>query len=682
MKFNFTLHLSATLLLILSAGIASADWSADFNPPSHDKAILSILLPNDIDSSTLTTLAVELDGIDVTALLTLEDQQLSFMPVEALSVGPHLLRLLVLQADGSSYEKKQWPFDVTPEMVTTKNASSQEEDKISAAESWLKSSSFKADTLTEFSNRAASRNLGNSPPDHTILSGSGNLQGNLQGEKLSIDMYSNYFLQSEKGLSLSGKRADIGEYRVAANYAGEALNTTVTLGHHDLGLNSMLISSFNRRGISAQVTSKNQQIAGNIFSFNPVSQVGSNHFTGLSDSNNRLEGASVSLKPFSTDANALKITGMYYDGERSANGIGASNADEVSTGSGWGVVLEKKLADGKINLQGQYAQSRYDIDGSSGLAPEDDSDAVSLSITARPFDNSTLFDKGIDIVLGAKYERIDTFFQSLANPGLPANHDTVNLYSDLYWGGLYTRLELSHETNNVDDLKNIPTDKLRNFIWNSSYSFSTQTGSRSWLGSPYIGFSGFISDFERQKTPTGYTGFDTDEMSKSFVVDLGSNYERFYWSARHDYSLFNDYANNFSDAVFNTSDISLNWRVLDATFINSSLQYIVVQDKDNRTTDYTRNLNIGVTSPLIKNKLNLNLNYNLNQSSGNTDSLDIHTINSELGWTIKPATTNSPGYSLAIRGSLASTNGETIKDETSYQIFAIFRITAAVATRR
>ena len=680
MAIKKTLLNCATLFILLITEVALADWTVSFNEPLNNKSAISASISGEVTNETLTTLAVELDNIDVSELLSYEGQKLTFTPIEALSLGTHTIRLLIIQPDGSSIEKAQWSFNIRPEMVSKKNTVAVKASNIAAAEKWLKSSSFSADTQTELSYRVKSKSIGGNLPDHTVLTGSGNVQSTLSGEKLSLTMSGNYFVQSEKDLALTGKRVDLGEYRIAAKYAGEAGNANLILGHHDLGLNSILMSNFYRRGLSAEISDNEQRITANIFSFNPESLAGSEDFTGLSDSKNRLEGASISVKPFSTAANALTVTGLYYDGEKSTAGIAANDSDKVSTGSGWGLIIETKLLDEKVDIRGEYANSQYDLDGDFGLAPEDNSDAISLDIKARPFNTLYLFNAPMDIIFGTKYERVDTFFQSLANPGIFSDHETVTATSDVYWGGLSTNLQWSNETNNVDDLINAPTDKLRDFNWSTQYAFARQKNAFEWLGSPSLSFYGFVSDLDRDKTPTGYTGPDTDFSSESYTVEGRTNYKAMSWSLSHQYSTFDDNNDLQSDTVNNLSSLGFYWTPSNSLSLNSSIQYDVLEDKDVDINTHTGRLNFGINSVLVKDKINLSLNYNLNHSSGNGDSQESYTINSELGWTIRAATTNNPGLSLALRGSLGNTKGSNTIDENNYQIFAILRVTAAVST--
>lgn len=678
-KQSLTRIFIALLLVSLSERVL-ADWSANFQPPDNNASQLKVLLPDNLEISTLITLGVELDGIDITALISFENQDFVYTPVEPLLNGEHVLRLMVINSDGSFTEKSSWKFPISAAETSLNNIDQQQ---TANAEAWLKSASFQADTLTEYSNRIKQNNIGLAP-DHSIISGSGNVQGNLEGENWAVHARGNYLIQSDEDLALTGKTIDIGEYAISANYTGDSVDTGLTLGHHDIGLDSMLFSSTQRRGVSAGIGDKNNRISTNIFAFNPETQVGAEDFTGLADSKNRLDGVTVTVKPFSAESDALEITGLYYDGQGSTGGIGIGGEEEVSTGSGYGVILKKSFLEGKVDLRGEYDRANYDIDGDEGIAPEDSSDAISLLIEARPFDNKILFDEYLDVVVGTKYERIDTFFDSLANHGIAADRDAVTVYSNIYWGSLSASLQFGHETNNVDELAGIATDRLRSFIWSSNYSFDPQTGKTAWLGSPYLSFSGLLSKLDRKETPDGYEGYDTDNTSNSLTLGGGSSYEKWYWSASHTYASLEDDANTTSDATSNFSSVGLGWTVSDRLELNSDVQYGVFEDKGFDDTSYNTNMNFGLRSVLIRDKLNLDFNYNLNLASGSDDSPDKHVINTELGWTVQQARKNHPGLALTLRGSMETNHENTNNsdDEAQYQIFAIFQITAPFSSGR
>lgn len=286
--------------------------------------------------------------------------------------------------------------------------------------------------------------------------------------------------------------------------------------------------------------------------------------------------------------------------------------------------------------------------------------------------------KGADIVLGARYDRIDTFYQSIANEGLARDRDAVLLYSNLYWGALTGNLKFLHQTNNVDDLNYAPTDRLRNASFSLSYNFNSQIGAKSWLGTPYINVSGFIANLDRKDTPIGYTGVDTNSASNSYTLGGGSNYETWYWTASHTFSEFEDDTNVASDTENNFTSLGAGWRVNKRLNFETAISYGDFHDKDKSTSSYDTTINLGIDAILIQDKLDVNFDYNVNLYNGYNDIPNTHIVNSELEYTFFQPAQNHPGIALAIRGAMEDThdNNNQQSDEKDYQVFIILRVTA------
>ncbi|MCX4187494.1 hypothetical protein [Methylophaga sp. OBS4] len=681
-----TSKLCAVVLMMFIAHAANAqDWQPELITGDTSSKLFIIDLPEDLDISVLTRLAVELDGIDITAGLDFEGSNFTYTPVEPLAPGLHLVRLVILQADGRVEEKAQWQLNIDGQQhrSETEPAQAMTEQQRLAAEQWLRSSSFSSSNSVELSQRFAQSNIG-AAPRHTILSGAGNTSAQFSGNNWQVNAQTNYFLQSEKGLSLTGESIDIGEYQIAAKHSGALLNSGFNMGHHSLGLNSQLFSAQQRRGISLKLADVNNRVSTRVFAFRPDSVVGNSHFTGVSDNNNRLDGFSASIKPFASDAQALKLTSLYYEGQGSNAGTGISGTDVESEGSGWSLGLDKGFFGGKLRMMGEYARASFDADGKAGLTEEDKSNALNFLLETRPFENLSFNSQPADLMLGIAYQKVDTFFASLANPGMAADRDMTSAYSNFYWNKFSANLQYSHETNNVEDLEGLPTDRLRNASWSGSYAFDPQQGKLSWLGSPYLQLSGFIARLDRADTPDNYQGFDTDNAASSTTFGGGSNYENWFWSASHTYADFDDHAGVSGDTISRFSSVGAGWRPSSRLSVNTDLQYGVFESQTQNETTYTTNLNFGLLSLLIPNKLDLGFNYNLNLAGGDNDSPDRQLINAEIGWTFITASQNNPGIAVAIRGAMERNHGNSAQttNEDKYQLFAVLRVTAPFSGRR
>lgn len=671
MKKHFS-KLSPLLILALSSPAFALDWEADIITDESGSAF-KIDLPDDLDISVLTQLAVELDGFDITAAMGFEQGDLTFQPMESLSAGEHTVKLVLLQADGSYQVKQTWQIKPQTDTVQVSEPS---ETQLAAAENWLRSGSVNSSNSVELSQRLSQHNIDQSTRGF-ILSGAGQTSADLKGENWQIKGYSNYFLQSEQSLSPTGQSVDIGEYQLSASRQDEKLNSSLTLGHHSLGVNSNLMSLSQRRGVYLGMSDTSERVSAKAFSFRPDSLVGSSHFTGLTEPESRVDGFVASVKPFSADPDALKISTLYYDGEGSTTGAAVTDNSPRADGSGWSVGIDKGFMDGKLALAGEYARASFNSDIDDATSEKEKSDAVTLQLTANPFDELLFNDIPADLNFGLTYQRIDTFFASVANPGLAADREVTSAYSNFYWNRFSANLQLSHETNNVDDLSGLPTDRLRMANWNGSYAFDQQTDGLAWLGTPFVQLSGLAADLERKDTPDSYIGPDTNNLTSSTTLGGGSSYSRWYWSASYTFSEFDDQADVIGDTQNHFTTLSAGWNPTSKLSLYSDIQYGVFETDTDDATTYNTNWNLGLNSRLTD-KINLSVNYNLNLAGGDNDVPDRQLVNAELGWTVRTASQNNPGIALAIRGAMENYHGNSASTDTddNYQIFAIIRVTA------
>jgi hypothetical protein len=663
-------------LLLISSFAWANEWQANLIT-DEQTAAFKIDLPDDLNISELIQLAVEFDGIDVTATMNFEEGDLIFQPIEVVAAGQHTVELVQLQVDGSFSVKQAWSFEHKLKRTEGKRPSEQD---IAAAENWLRSATVQSNNTLELSQRLAQHNIDNSPRA-LILSGAGQTSANLTGDNWQVRGYSNYFVQSESSQSLTGESVDIGEYQISASRQDELLNSSLTLGHHSLGVNSNLISQTQRRGVYAGLSDSSERVSAKLFSFRPDSLVGNSHFTGLSEPESRVDGVMATVKPFSIDHDALKITTLYYDGEGTTSGASVSDNSPRADGSGWSIGFDKGLLDGKVDLAGEYARANFNADSDDSGFEQEKSDAISLSLSLHPFDNWMLNNIPADLNFGLSYQKIDTFFASLANPSLAADREVSTAYSYFYWNRFSANIQLSHETNNVDDLEGLPTDRLRTAAWSGNYAFAPQQGGMTWLGAPYLQLSGMAADLGRKDTPINYLGQDLDNETYSTTLGGGSTYSDWYWSLSYTRSEFEDETNLIGDTQNRFTTLAAGWSPSSKLTLYSDLQYGKFESDSDDSTSYTTNWNVG-TNATITEKLTLNINYNLNLAGGDNDQPDRQLINAELGWTIRTATQNNPGIAFAVRGAMENYNENSATNyDDNYQVFAVIRLTAPFSAK-
>ncbi|MTI08985.1 hypothetical protein [Curvivirga aplysinae] len=659
------------LLMLIGLMIkpAYAEIQANFTPPATATSNLRIDLPDDMDFLVLTKLGVELDGIDITSVLSLDGMDFVYTPLEPLSNGPHELRLVKLEDDGSYIEEASWSFDITGGAQVASTDTTSEAD---ALENYLRT-----DNLVELSYRAFQHLDESSSPKRTIVSGGGDLATGIRSGKWDANFRGNYLLQSDKNFAQTENVFDLGEYNLDVNYSGDTANTSLKLGHHDTGLSSHLISDFYQRGLSVKVGSTNSRIEAQGFAFNPDALAGADNVTGLNDKSERVQGLSASIKPFSSDYNAFKITTMLYEGKGGEDGIGTSGEDIVTEGAGWGAVAEKSFETLSANLRFEYNETKFDQDGDLA-AEEQDGDAWSIGYDARLFEDGPIWlGDTADITWGFDHEEISTYFESLANQGAASDRKATNLFSNLYWGAVSSNLRASYETNNVDGLHNMPTDELVTVEAGLSYGFEEQKDDLAWLGTPYVTMTAFVADMSRKETPDNYTGADTNNNTESISFGGGSNYDEWYWSSDYSYQQFEDYTNTSSDTVNHLLAWNAGWSVSSSWEVTGGVEVSNFRNETTNNNFYDTAFRFGSQSELIQDQLDLNLDYNLNLASGSDDRPDEYYISGELEWNLIQSQANRPEVSFVTKGSMEDKIGKsssTTTDEKVYQVFLQLRI--------
>ena len=215
-------------LLFSQIAIAS-DWIPELDLPRVKQPMetLRISIPEDISIEILQTLALELDNIDVTAMVTREGGFAVFTPVQPMGWGKHELRLVEYAEDGSIFEKGFWTFEVR-------------------TQSGIRESDFSADISLVATSRAADKNLGEPEPDSLTGQGGASLYGKVIGDEWEVTGNMDLIYNSQRNLTPNNQELDMGEYLIT----GQNRSTQLKLGHHSVSQTSLAMEGFQRRGVS------------------------------------------------------------------------------------------------------------------------------------------------------------------------------------------------------------------------------------------------------------------------------------------------------------------------------------------------------------------------------------------------------------------------------------------------
>lgn len=666
------LVLASLICLPLSPRSALAQSLELIHPsgePYRNEEPLRLRIPPNLPGIDYSTLQIEIDQIDVTALVRVQGDLYLVTPPEPLTSGIHLLSVLAYTDEGQFVELGSWTFTVEA-LPTAEAALGEDLD-----------AEFESNNALESIGRLLEEGGGRSS-DRFAVSGGGGSQVEVYGEgRWRFSGAANYFLESDSSARLTDEVFDIGEHSSQLLYDGEELMAAFTAGNHDLGFDNFLASGFYRRGLSAHGGLGTGRLSGQIFTLGAESQVGARDPFGLGDRTGHVHGGAITARPFELIEDDFAITGFYYTGEEgTANSFGIEDEDfDPGEGHGWAVSFNSLWMQRRLSLNGEFARSHFDVDGNSGSLGQESSNAMALRAGYQLLQGEDLAGETMDLRLGAGWERVDTFFGSVANQGVAEDRESLFASAELAWGGFFGTLAGRDETNNVDDLSGLPTDRLRSFDFNGQYSFLLDPNDaelRELLGSPFATFGAAHSRLRRKDTPDAYAGPDSDSDLLSWYIGVGSSYDDWSWQLQHQHSSLEDRGVTDGDSDSATTDLSVFWSVTDRLGVSLGAQYSGVDDSGGDGN--TVNGLIGFDAEVVPERLSLSLDYNMNLSSGDVDLPDRHLVNGELAWRLRAAEANEAGLEFALRGSFEMGDSSSDEDQ-SYEAFAVIRLLAPIS---
>ncbi|NIA67168.1 hypothetical protein HBA54_01015 [Pelagibius litoralis] len=624
-----------------------------------------IILPDDLDPAVYPRLAVELDDIDVTAFAVTAPGQLTLNPPEALSTGEHVVRLVERGEDGSIVERGAWFLEVRHSEL-------------------IRDLSVRADLAGEVNARVLDGGI-DTPPQHVTAESGGNLEAAAGDENWRVSLQGNYLYNSQLELGLNERNIDLGEYRLDGDYENEDFFAGLTAGNHDTGIESLIMSGFNRRGVSVRAGTADERISATGFMLRTESIVGTRHVLGISHDEDRIEGGSISVRPIEALKDNILLTGIYYNGEGSDGGFGIGTDEVINDGDGWSVAADTLWFDEALRVRGEFAEATFDFDGKdTGFAPET-ANAYSVLASLEPLRGSTLGGSTFNWTFGAQREQVDTFFQSLANPSLQADRETTSVFTDFFWDEFAAQLRVDHQLSNVDDFDFLPTDRTVNAYFNGTYTpfvEPLEDGSLPWFGQPFFGLTASVTDIERVETSSDFPEDDADNQSRSLTLSTGSNYATWSWNLSHTLYTFEDQTGFSSDSINNTTGLSAYILIDDWLTLSPNVQYDVFEDRDLLKTSRTINAGLSADITVIPETLTASLNYNLNVRTGDGDTPDSSSFGGEVVWTLREPDANKLGVALAFNGFLQETRNddfESLEDDVQYQAFTTLRLSLPVS---
>ncbi len=653
------------LIYSISVSYVYASWSPEIVPPesgSHRGSAEPIRLnfPPDVPEDTYSRLALELDAIDISAVVVFEGSQLVFQPPQPLEFGIHELRLVEYLEDGSIEEIGLWTFEVRQSSAFRK-------------------ARFALNSQINAYNRIAEDYLsGVETGDDSGIQGGMNLQFSGENENFSTNFYSNYIYDTQDRNTARGEEFDLGEYLLELNFTEHA---NVKLGHHSINHTSLINDGFYRRGVSGALNLPfmNSRIQG--FSMRTGDIVGFVNGLGVTDSDNRVNGVVLDYQPISNNPQALTLTVSYLDGEGIQNGTNIGGVSESNAGDASSIAADSLLFDQTVRLRGEYSESNFDFDGEGqGFSKEKDN-AYNYLITYSPKPSYEV-ENPFSWNFGAEKLVVGPDFRSLANTTLINDRDMTRVFGGVNQGSLSAEASFAYEEDNLDNDFNATNITRYGYLTAryNQYEPYPDSSKWHWLGIPSYDLTySFIGQSQKSIEFDLLTGLPlpkTDNTQHDIGLRGQFSYSFWNWYTGLGWAEFQDHSDQTSDSETVRFDLGANFNIGTRFSIGPNIQINSTHERDTRFDTTTIIYGLNMSGIIIQDKLFGNFTLNVNDFDNENDPLlskESTTLNvsGDVTWNLIAADGIRPRIDLRLTGSYQDVDDDVnvLLDEDQYQIF-------------
>jgi len=593
-------HRQLILLILLTSvsSFASAGWVPNLESSSGQSwsspaDSYRINIDASVPDSRLQNFSLEVDNIDVTPTVELIDNSAVFKPPQPLASGLHSFRLVEYTEDGSILELGYWEIEI--------RSSSLYREADANIQANLSVYGINDDLPEEQSQNGV------------VGDGSAIVEGIISDEAWAIAANAQFLFNSEAFEPTSSKKLELGEYIVS----GEAGVFRADLGNQSVGPESLVMQNFRRRGLSALVdlASVNSRITG--FALSSQEAAGINGATGLDDSDNLIHGLLIETQPFTENPEHLYLAVEYIAGKGSTAGISTGDAAQASEGDTVGIIADSSLFSNQLRIRAEYADATTDFDG-SGALPETSDNAHHLLINYSP---NQLAVASINLNLGIENKKVGTFYNSLANPGLPSDKELIRTYVNTTWKEVSLDLSYANEEDNVSDLNTIPT--IKSDVTDIGLSYSP-----NWDIS-LLGRSSYSVIYSRVRSReidrgTAVAADPTNNMAAAITLTANFSYTLWEWQAIYGSGNNEDFTDVQIDTELNFAELVFSFPIGSRVSLTPSARREITKQTDDLFVETENTLfNLGLNAMIIQDALNASLNASLNQEETSNDSTDI-----------------------------------------------------------
>lgn len=551
-----------------------------------------------LDQSDYTgTFAIEIDGVDVTALMLLSGDVITVTPASALSAGPHTITLYLLSGDSFTIVG-EWEF------------------------STIGSSIIDSITL-EATHEAGADRRQNGTTD-TRAESTGKVMVSLFDGR--IDAGANYIATTVPYNQINGNPVDLGEYYLEFRQTTNSFDLITRLGHQGIDYDDMIVSNIRRRGVGVTVETTSQRTFFGVFATQASETLGVENFTGLGTADDRLTGATLALEPFATTDLRLGITG--YQG-RGIPDFGT----EVGAGDGISLSISGSINDGRLRYSLSGGQTNWDNDAEGIVEENYFGQALRAAVDYDVIDPyGANADKSLTI--GVTYEQSDINYFSFANPSAPYGVQTLGLTANYASGPWSLSAYGSYQRTNFGGPADYETDAVIHATLSGSYTPYTQSQAPRWAGNnPLINFGiGYDGQNRLITPPLALAQQDFSAINAN--IDFSTSYDDWGWGLGYGFYYEDNKYVGGTDVTIHSIFADADWYALDWLSLSGDLAIDFVDDVDGQYMD--GNVNFYATVDLIPDELLLSARYTLEGSNG-PFATNGGTFGADVTWLFHPA---------------------------------------------
>lgn len=392
---------------------------------------IEAIFPPDLPAKVQDSVVVAVDGTDVTTQVTRQPGRLTYRPASGLKPGPHTVTLTFPDPGSDTSEPINWSFSI-------RDYAGLEEGSL--------------DVEGSLTYEQAARRLQGTDP-HWNLAGNVKISGRASERGVVVTLDGNIRYIDAEGPGPPGPGQTPRNNLDLADFL-----FTVSKDPHRFQLGDVQVTesflstggSFPRRGglLAADIFGTEVHL----FSVRSNSIVGFDYGLGINDPDRRVQGASVARDLLPDKALRMKVT--YLDGENaSPQSFNTGSAEGGQSGDLVSVSATSSLFGQKLRGEAEVAFSRFDANTADEFGRRSDS-GVRFKL------DGTLWER---LNLGAEYQRLGLYFQSIANPYFVRDREGFTLSANAPWGPNQFNLGFSQAHDNVRDDLLLPRIEQRTY---------------------------------------------------------------------------------------------------------------------------------------------------------------------------------------------------------------------------